>query len=180
MGELTIELLEPGAADDAALVERLTGLVNEVYAASETGLWNDGASRTTAAEIAGFVRAGEIAVARLGPDGEVVGCARIQRWDDTTGEFGMLAANPDHRGAGVGRALVRFAEERSRGEGRSTMRLELLVPRTWTHPAKAFLAQWYERSGYRVIRRGTIDEDYPHLAPLLATPCDFLIWHKQL
>lgn len=178
MGEPTVGLLEPKAADDAALVERLTTLVNEVYAASETGLWNDGASRTTAAEFAGFVRAGEIAVARV--DGAVLGCVRIQRWDDTTGEFGMLAADPDHRGAGVGRELVRFAEERSRGEGLSTMRLELLVPRTWTHPAKAFLAEWYERRGYRVARRGTIDEDYPHLAPLLATPCDYLIWHKPL
>ncbi|TDC56696.1 N-acetyltransferase [Jiangella ureilytica] len=178
MGELTIELLAPGAADDAALVERLTALVNEVYAASEAGLWNDGASRTSAAEIARFVRAGEIAVARS--EGRTIGCARIQRWDDSTGEFGMLAADPDHRGGGVGRALVDFAEQHSRDEGRTTMRLELLVPRTWTHPAKAFLAQWYERRGYRVVRRGTIDEDHPHLAPLLATPCDFLIWHKPL
>ncbi|MBB5787103.1 GNAT family N-acetyltransferase [Jiangella mangrovi] len=178
MSEPAVELLEPEAADDAALVDRLTGLVNEVYAASETGLWLDGASRTSAAEMAGFIRAGEIAVARVGD--RTIGCVRIQRWDASTGEFGMLAADPDHRGGGVGRALVRFAEEQSRGEGRTIMRLELLVPRTWTHPAKAFLAQWYERRGYRVVRRGTIDEDYPHLAPLLATPCDFLVWHKPL
>jgi len=30
------------------------------------------------------------------------------------------------------------------------------------------------------VRSGTIDESYPWLAPLLATPCDFVIYHKDL
>jgi hypothetical protein len=34
--------------------------------------------------------------------------------------------------------------------------------------------------GYVETRRGTIDEAYPHLAPLLATPCDFVIYRKDL
>jgi hypothetical protein len=34
--------------------------------------------------------------------------------------------------------------------------------------------------GYRVARTGTIDEAYPALAPLLATPCDFVIYRKDL
>jgi hypothetical protein len=61
-----------------------------------------------------------------------------------------------------------------------TMRLEVLVPRDWTHPTKEFLAAWYTRIGYRIARSGTIDEAYPALAPLLATPCDFVIYHKDL
>ena len=60
------------------------------------------------------------------------------------------------------------------------MRLEVLVPRGWTHPTKVFLADWYSRIGYRVARRTTIDEAYPALAPLLATPCDFVIYDKRL
>jgi hypothetical protein len=60
------------------------------------------------------------------------------------------------------------------------MQLELLVPRGWTHPTKEFLAAWYMRIGYRVTRTGAIDEAYPALAPLLATPCDFVIYHKRL
>jgi hypothetical protein len=60
------------------------------------------------------------------------------------------------------------------------MQLELLVPRDWTHPTKEFLAAWYGRMGYRVARTGTIDEAYPALAPLLATPCDFVIYEKDL
>jgi hypothetical protein len=92
----------------------------------------------------------------------------------------MLAAAPDRRGTGLGRTLVAFAESDSLVSGRGTMQLELLVPRTWRHPSKDFLADWYARLGYVITRTGTIDESYPHLAPLLATPCDFIIYRKDL
>jgi GNAT superfamily N-acetyltransferase len=175
---IEIELLPPTAGDDVTLMERIADLANEVYAVAEDGLWSDGATRTTAAEVADQTRAGELAVARL--RGRVVGCVRVQRLDAATGEFGMLAADPAHRGAGIGRELVRFAERKCRSDGLGTMQLELLVPRGWTHPSKEFLAEWYTRIGYRVARTGEIDEAYPALAPLLATPCDFVIYHKDL
>jgi ribosomal protein S18 acetylase RimI-like enzyme len=171
-------LLPAAASDDATVVARITDLINEVYAVAEDGLWLDGAARTTVDEVAELTRAGQIAVARL--RGRIVGCVRVQRLDEGKGEFGMLAADPAHRGVGVGRELVRFAERYSREEGLDTMQLELLVPRDWTHPAKEFLDAWYTRIGYRVARTGTIDEAYPALAPLLATPCDFVIYHKDL
>ena len=47
-------------------------------------------------------------------------------------------------------------------------------------PSKVFLATWYGRLGYRLVRTGIIEEAYPHLAPLLATPCDFEVYHKDL
>ena len=92
----------------------------------------------------------------------------------------MLVADPERRGEGIGRDLIRFAEERCRRRGASSMQLELLVPRDWTHPTKQFLDAWYTRIGYRPARTGRIDDDYPHLAPLLATPCDFVVYHKAL
>jgi GNAT superfamily N-acetyltransferase len=145
---------------------------------AEDGLWIDGATRTTAGEVAELIRAGEIAVARL--RGRIVGCVRIQRLDGQTGEFGMLVADTAHRGVGIGRQLVRFAERKCSAEGLSSVQLELLVPRGWTHPTKEFLSAWYTRIGYRVARTETIDETYPALAPLLATPCDFVIYQKAL
>jgi hypothetical protein len=60
------------------------------------------------------------------------------------------------------------------------MRLGLLVPREWSHPSKEFLADWYGRIGYKVVRTGPVEETHPHLAPLLATPCDFLTHEKNL
>lgn len=171
-------MLEPEAAQDVALVEQLTELINAVYAVAEDGLWNAGATRTTLDEVVELARAGQIAVARL--SGRVVGCVCVKRLDEDTGEFGMLAADPAHRGVGVGRELVRFAERKSSDDGVRSMQLELLVPRGWTHPTKVFLAAWYTRIGYRVACTGAIDEAYPALAPLLSTPCDFVIYHKRL
>ncbi|MEV5713329.1 GNAT family N-acetyltransferase [Amycolatopsis mediterranei] len=173
---MEIELLPPSA--EAAVIERVTGLVNQVYAESEKGLWQGSTDRTSVDEITGFVAAGEIAVAFVG--GDLAGSVRIQRLDDATGEFGMLAADPARRGLGIGRELVRFAEQVSRAAGCREMQLELLVPRAWTHPSKQFLAEWYGRLGYRVTHRADLAEDHPHLAPSLATPCDFLIYRKDL
>jgi GNAT superfamily N-acetyltransferase len=175
---LEIGLLPPSASEDDATVGRLTGLVNRVYAVAECGLWTDGSTRTTGAEMAEMIRAGTIVAARR--SGRIVGCVRVRRLESGEGEFGLLAADPDLRGIGIGRELVRFAEEVCRRDGLATMQLELLVPRDWTHPSKEFLVSWYTRIGYRQVRTGSLEDSYPALAPLLATPCDFAIYHKDL
>jgi GNAT superfamily N-acetyltransferase len=176
--DIDIELLEARDADDAALVGRLAELVNEVYATAERGLWRDEATRTTAYEIAELIRAGQIAVAS--EHGQIVGCLRLHDVSEDTSEFGLLVAAPDRRGIGVGRALVDFAERHSRERGLRAIQLELLVPRTWSHPSKEFLKAWYGRLGYRLVRTGNVDAAYPQLAPLLATPCDLEVHEKLL
>ena len=163
---------------DVALAAEIAALVNRVYAEAEEGLWLDGAARTTEAEVAAYIRAGQLAVARSGD--RVVGAVRIQQLAEDVGEFGMLVAAPEERGTGVGRHLVSFAERWARDRGLPRMQLELLVPQTWKHPVKEFLRDWYTRIGYRVVRTGDLAEDYPALVPLLACPCDFLVFHKEL
>lgn len=162
-------------ADDPAA---LADLINRVYRDAEKGLWVSGAERTDAAEVRALIRAGEIAVLR--DRGGVAGLIRIQELGDDLGEFGMLVADPDRRGEGVGRRLVEFAEQWARERGLGRMQLELLVPRTWQHPVKEFLRGWYTRTGYVPVRLGRFDEDFPQLQPLLATECDFLVLHKDL
>lgn len=171
-------LLPPAAAADAAVVSALADLVNDVYAVAEKGLWADGAARTCAADIADFTRAGEIAVAAQGEG--LLGCVRIQQLDDNVSEFGMLAVAPSHRGTGLGRDLVQFAERHGRDLGCRTMQLELLVPRDWKHPSKEFLARWYARLGYAAAGTGSTRELYPDLSPLLATACEFVIYRKDI
>ncbi|GLW06435.1 GNAT family N-acetyltransferase [Microtetraspora sp. NBRC 13810] len=178
MSSIEIRPLPAAASSDDGVMADITRLVNQVYAESEKGLWRDGAERTTKAELAALTLAGEIVVARLG--GRLAGSVRVQRLDEVTGEFGMLAADPAHRGTGVGRELVRYAERSCRQDGLAVMQLELLVPREWSHPSKEFLAAWYERMGYRQVRVGAFEEDFPQLNPLLATPCDYRIYHKSL
>ena len=173
-----IAFLASAAADDAALMTAVTDLVNAVYQESERGLWVDGASRTDGAEVAALTRAGELVTARR--DGRLAGVLRLRRRDADSSEFGLLAADPAVRGTGVGRALVRYAEDTARGRGDRFMRLELLVPRSFTLPSKEFLAAWYARLGYTVERVGRIDELHPHLAPLLATDADVRYYVKRL
>jgi GNAT superfamily N-acetyltransferase len=175
---LTIELLSAEDSRDARLVAQLTDLINHVYAVAEAGLWIDGATRTTPAELAELIAAGEIAVARR--DGEIAGSIRIRDVADNASEFGMLVAAFEQRRSGVGRGLVEFAERRTRERGRRAIQLELLVPREWEHPSKELLKAWYGRIGYQLIRSRSMQDSYPHLAPLLATPCDLLGYEKAL
>ena len=163
-------------ADD--LADQVARLINDVYVTAESGLWREGTTRTTPSEIAGFIAAGEIAVATR--DGEVAAAVRIHDVAGDATEFGLLATAPCQRGTGLGRALLDFAEESARTRGRRAMQLELLVPRGWTHPSKEFLKGWYGRRGYRRIRISRIADAYPHLTLLLATECDLEVHEKPL
>ena len=60
------------------------------------------------------------------------------------------------------------------------MQLQVLGLRRWSHPSREFLTGGYTRIGYQPARTGAIDEVYPDLAPLLAAPCDFVIYRKNL
>ncbi len=178
MPSIEIELLPPATADDAVLVDELRDLINRVYEVAEDGLWLPEHTRMSGSQMAEGVRSGEIAVARL--DGRIAGSVRIGQVDTQTGGFGVLVADPEHRGVGVGRELVRFAEELARSRAMVTMQLELVVPRSWIHPVKKFLHDWYSRLGYRIVRKEDFGEAVPEAALLLATPCDFLIYQKPL
>jgi GNAT superfamily N-acetyltransferase len=173
-----VRMLEGPDARDLRLIDHLTSLINAVYASAERGVWRDGTLRTTTAELADLIRAGEIALATRG--GQISGSVRVRDVAEDTSEFGMLVADPAQRGTGIGSALVAFAEQRSRRRGLRAMRLELLVPRARPHPGKQLLAAWYDRIGYRRVRVERIDEAYPHLVSQLATPCDIAIFEKSL
>ena len=176
---IAVRLLDATAGRDTLLADQLAELVNTVYATAERGLWREGTTRTSAAAMAELIAADQIAVATT-PEGDIVGSIRIHDISVDASEFGMLVSAPGHRGTGVGRALREFVEERCRERGLRAIRLELLVPQRWRHPSKEFLKAWYGRSGYRLVRTSRLDDDYPHLAPLLATPCDLEIREKPL
>jgi GNAT superfamily N-acetyltransferase len=178
MGGIDVLVLDPAAGEDARLVDQLAGLINGVYETAEEGLWRDGTTRTTAPELAELIGAREIVIAARGK--QIAGAVRVHDVAPDTSEFGMLAAADNVRGTGVGRALVAFAERQSRRRGLRAIQLELLVPRTWSHPSKEFLKAWYGRRGYRRIRTVTVDDTHPDLAPLLATPCALEVHEKPL
>lgn len=159
-------------------MRHLADLINRVYAAAEKGQWLPGATRTSTEEITELAQAGQIVVARV--DGAVVGAIRVRHLDSRTGETGMLAVDPEYRNLGIARELRRFVADLLRSQGIATLQIELLVPRDWDQASKKVMAGWNSRAGYKVVRKGAFEEQYPDLAPQLATPCDFIIYHKEL
>jgi GNAT superfamily N-acetyltransferase len=173
-----VELLAPAQARDALLIEELVRLVNEAYAIGEAGLWLAGTVRTGSDEIAEAIRAEGMIAATV--EGRLVGCAYVRPLDASTADLGLLAVAAERWGDGVGRELVRSAEELMRSRGASTMQLELLVPKDGVHPQKERLRAWYTRLGYRVVRTAPFEAVAAHPASRLAEPCEFLIFHKPL
>lgn len=174
-------------AESETIVAHVTSLINTIYATDEAGFWNDGFVRTSTGEIRECIRAGELALAwRPGSGGphsdpaDIMGCVRSRLLDARTGEFGLLVCDPAFRGSGVGRDLLRFAEESVKERGGSVMQLELLVGDGWTHPLKERLGQWYGRAGYKLVRTGSVEESFPRLAPLIAGPALFRVYEKVL
>ena len=178
MATAEVKLLAPDEARDEVLVGELVRLINGAYAVGEAGLWLEGTTRTGPDEIAEAIRSGGMLTATR--EGRLVGCAYLRQLDAGTADLRLVAAAPDQWGSGVGRELVRSAEDLMRSHGMPTMQLELLVPKGWAHPEKERLRSWYTRLGYRVVRSAPFEQVAAHLASQLATPCEFLIFHKPL
>lgn len=176
--ELHIQSLAPVMGRRSAAPGRVAELINGVYAVAEDGMWNRGATRTSTAEIIELAEAGQIFVARL--EDRIVGCVRVVQLADRVAEFGMLAADPQLRGVGIGRALVQFAENRAADTGNDIMALEVIQPRDFSLPSKEFLTGWYTRMGYRGVRIDAPDDVYPALTPLLKVPCEVVTYRKNL
>ncbi len=163
-------------AAGATQVDDLARVINAAYAIGEAGLWVEGTTRTTAADVLEMLD--EMLVAT--EDGRVVGCARVQPIDATTADLGLISVDPGHWGSGVGRRLVRAAEERMRAAGVRKVQLEVLVPLEGVHPEKVKLRAWYERLGYAVVRAAPFEEIAVHPASHLATPCEFLVFQRSI
>jgi deazaflavin-dependent oxidoreductase (nitroreductase family) len=174
----TVKQLSPDAAGDRALVNELARIVNEAYAVGEAGLWVEGTVRTTPAQLANTVRDGDLLAATVAD--RLVGCVRVRAIDAATAQLGLLSTAPDQWGNGIGRELVRAAEDLARARGAVTMELVLLDPTDPAYPGKGRLRAWYEGLGYRFVRSVPIEEVSAHAADELAAPCRWLVFRKPL
>ena len=169
-----------GRSTDSA--QALASLINQVYAVAEEGMWTvfgeEPAPRTSCEEVQELLNQGRLLLAK--DDEKIIGSVCVQLLSPELAEFGMLVAHRAYRGVGLGRQLVLAAEEYGRKNGASHMQLELLTPKSWVHPVKDFLHNWYTRIGYIPIKREPFEKSYAHLSEQLATPCNFTIYHKEL
>jgi GNAT superfamily N-acetyltransferase len=115
-------------------IKRLSDLINQVYDDAESGMWKRKGTRTNPAEVERLLRDRALILAEI--DGVVIGSVNVNLMGDGVGEFGMLVADPNCRGTGIGSVLVDRAESWAREMACHTMRLELLTPREWSHPRR--------------------------------------------
>ena len=91
-GPIDVRLLDPAAARDALLVDRLAGLIGPRLRGRRERPVARRARATTAAELAELIEAREIALATRG--GELAGTVHIHDVADDTSEFAMLRRRP--------------------------------------------------------------------------------------
>lgn len=162
-------------------VDAVVALVNEVYLATEGPVWKPDTTRTSRAEVAAAVQAGDVLVVLEGD--QVVGTVTVHVQGDGAGRaasFGMLGVRPSAAGCGLGTALVRAAETHARVAGATSMEIDVLHPVEGTLPAKEKLAGWYPRLGYELTGSTTPEETDPALADELSTPCRLDLYRRDL
>ncbi|KAG5978510.1 hypothetical protein E4U55_006140 [Claviceps digitariae] len=195
---LQIRMGDASVANDAQSVASLARIVNDAYDEVEADIFLAGYRRTDEAEIVKLIHQGCLAIAYLPADVNPtshaanstspprtpcdvpIGCVLVKQLSAQLGNFGMLALDFQYRGRGLGRAMIDFAENHCREKGCTVMQMELLVPTSFAHAVKLRMQDWYQRLGYRIIKLGSFDQDYPSLATRLATPVDYKVFEKAL
>ena len=137
-------MLSPGLRQaEETDVERLTALINEVYAPAE-GFLYDG-PRITAQEVRERLARGRFLL-DVDPEEGVRGCVYVAI-TGTSGYFGLLAVSPSRQQRGLGRSLALAAESFCRSEGCRTMTIDVVNHRHELFPFYASLG--YEVAGER-------------------------------
>ncbi|KAI1410216.1 hypothetical protein F5Y13DRAFT_167960 [Hypoxylon sp. FL1857] len=192
---VTIEFPPASVADDEAFTAALTDIINAAYTETEAGIFKPGYLRTSANDVAEFLKAGSLAVASIPAttsdatsnttSGRTpLGCISIKRLSKNRAELGLFAVAMSQRGSGLGRDLMTWAErwcsDNLGGPGVAVVQLDLLVPTHFDHLFKKRLDVWYTRLGYKVVGRRDFALDYPNLAPQLAGPTEYRMYEKTL
>jgi GNAT superfamily N-acetyltransferase len=159
-------------------VERISKLINDVYDQAESDLWKSKGGRVDNNEVSRLINNNNLILAEL--DGVIIGSVKYEPVDQSICEFGMLVADENYRGKGIGTLLVNAAENWAIKNGYKTMQLELLTPRHWKNDSKEFLKKWYSRIGYKPTHTMAFEQHFSERINDMATECDFTVWLKNI
>jgi predicted N-acetyltransferase YhbS len=153
-------VIRPATVLEVGAVARLINLAFEVERFFVTG------DRIREADVNARMTSGAFLVADLG-DGGIIGCVYAEQRVDGRGYIGLLAVDPAHQGSGLGRLLMRDAEQHCRQAGCTEVFITVVNLRTE-------LAPLYRSLGYR--EQGTA----PFTDERAITDCHFIIMAKPL
>jgi N-acetylglutamate synthase-like GNAT family acetyltransferase len=163
---------------DGADIPQLVSLVNSAYRgdSSKKG-W------TTEADLLDGIRTDEEALGKMirQPDSvilkftnnhnDLVGCVNLQKQGDKM-YLGMLTVSPYIQAQGIGKEIVKIAEEYATQQGCSSVVMTVITVR---HE----LIKWYERRGYHQTQEKRPFPKDPRFG-IPKQPLEFVVMEKQL
>ncbi|MGW9686835.1 GNAT family N-acetyltransferase [Flagellimonas sp. 2504JD1-5] len=158
--------------------QRLYQILIYAYAETEKEIWGENYPRISFNDFNGLVDKGEILVAYH--EGLVVGGIRYYKLTPDVFGFGLLCADLDKSGLGIGRALINAVEEITTTNGIKTIRIEILRPKDSEVEFKTRISKWYQGMGYAYTYSKDFVEVDPDKAPDLITPSCFDFYEKLM
>ena len=162
-------------------IDRAYSLLIIAYAETEKEIWGENYSRLSLNEFNALIDANEIYFARL--EGDIVGSIHVSRMDEESFSFGLLSADFERKGLGIGRKLIKTVENHAKREGAKFMKIEILRPSNVELPQKKQLDEWYRRQGYEFLNSMSFVERKPDKAEKalnLITETQFDCYQKEL
>ncbi len=127
-------------------LESQYALLIHAYAETEREIWGENYVRVSLEEYKQDIEKEIVFTAKLAD--EVVGTILLAPMGERVFSFGLLAVDFSKKGYGIGRALIKKAEQTAIELGGLVMKIEILKPKNQHVQFKQQLAEWYERQGY--------------------------------
>lgn len=177
---IRIEQIDLLRLSDTTL-NRMYDILIHAYAETEVEVWGENYVRIGKVEFKEIIGRGEFYGAFI--EDKIVGSIRVYKKDEAAYSFGLLSADFELKGQGIGKALVDHIENYAIEQGAKFMDLEILKPIEMDVPFKNVLKNWYTKLGYKYTHSGTFAELKPdniEKADKLIQPCTFDCYRKVL
>ena len=171
---MPFQIIPAGSAD----VAEITALVNSAYRgdSARRGWTHEaellGGTRTDEADIKNILNAPGYSILKYVKNGRVMGCVELKLEVDRL-YLGMLTVNPDLQGKGIGKALMKAAEDYAINKRCGTVFMTVISVR-------GELIAWYNRHGYHATgERRPFDFTDPRFGKP-KQQLEFLVLEKKL
>lgn len=168
-------IIEAAKPEDAVVLDRL---VNGAYRGESSKLgWTTEAdlldgTRTDALAISALLEDPGTMILKYVENGKILGCVELKVENDRL-YLGMLTVQPDLQGRGIGKELLRRAEDEARKRKCSSIFMTVIS-------AREELIAWYIRHGYHATgERRPFNFDDPRFG-LPKVPLEFVVLEKKL
>lgn len=145
-----IKIIQADSTISNSEFERAYEILIYAYAETEKEIWGLNYKRIDKSSFRDIVDKEEVFLAYI--EDRVVGCVRLIKLNKNTYSFGLLAADFNEKGLGIGSKLVAKAEEKAKSLGAKQMKIEILKAKDIEVKSKKELHNWYTRLGYEFIK----------------------------